>query len=96
MIQKYSLCLFNSDTEDDYFLLRNDFDEMIEDISSIYISNNYIGLFSWLIGRAFNIGCGVRRNKNTKLSITENNKVILLQTLYNINSKMLLKCFKNG
>ena len=34
--------------------------------------------------------CGYRDNK------TDNNKAILLQTLYKINSKLLLKCFKNG
>ena len=69
---------------------------MMENISSVYISNNYLGLFSWLIDRAFNItsenkkGSGYRDNK------TDNNKAILLQTLYKINSKLLLKCFKNG
>jgi hypothetical protein len=97
LIQKYSLCLFNSDTEDDYFLLRNDFDEMIEDISSVYISNNYLGLFSWLIDRAFNITNYQQAKKKLELtkSKTDNNKAILLKTLYNINPKILLKCFKS-
>ena len=48
----YSDCNSNNENED-YLLLRNDFDEMIENISSVYISNNYLGLFSWLIDRAF-------------------------------------------
>lgn len=96
LIQKYSLCLFKSDTEDDYFLLRNDFDEMIKDISSIYISNSYLGLFSWLIDRAFLIVPQSKGKRNKSFSQTKTNKTILLNTLYNINKKNFLKCFSKN
>lgn len=97
LIYKYSFNLYQSnyqEDEDDFLLLRADFDEMIKDIKSIYISNNYVGLMSWLVNRAFYIGSGVKRNKMGMLQVLEYNKSILLKTLYEINKKSLLKCFK--
>lgn len=99
LIQKYSLDLFNYNTSDEddnneqYLLLRHDFDKLIEDIQAIYISKNYLGLMSWLINRAFSIGAGVRRNNDNILSTINTNKAILLKTLYTVNSDALLKCF---
>ena len=84
-----------------YLLLKNNFNDLIEDIKKIYISKNYLGLMSWLINRAFNIGSGVRGNKEISRSKINNNKAILIKTLYEINPESLLKCFsgnvnKNG
>lgn len=104
LIEKYSLSLMEYnindenilDRDDDYLLLRSDFEDLIQDISKIHISNNYLGLFSWLIDRAFVIGAGVKRNQEFTKSQTEINKAILLKTLYNINHKNLLKIFSNN
>jgi hypothetical protein len=97
LIQKYSLDLFNYniDENDDeqYLLLRHDFDKLISDIQTTYISKNYVGLMSWLINRAFSIGAGVRRNDNAIMSTINTNKAILLKTLYTVNPDALLKCF---
>lgn len=98
LIQKYSLELFNYNTDDDcddekYLLLRQDFDNLISDIQSTYISKNYLGLMSWLINRAFSIGAGVRRNDDSIMSTINTNKAILLKTLYTVNPDALLKCF---
>ena len=106
LIQKYSLELYNKyqkpqndncmDDEtlnDNYLLLRADFDKLIEDIQKITISSNYLGLMSWLINRAFSISAGVRRNDSVIMSTINSNKAILLKTLYTINPKILLKCF---
>lgn len=106
LIQKYSLDLYNfyqkpkdsgcldDESETDvYLLLRSDFDEMISDIQSTYISKNYLGLMSWLINRAFSIGAGVRRNDSVIMSTISTNKAILLKTLYTVNPDALLKCF---
>ena len=98
LIQKYSLELFNYNTDDDcddekYLLLRQDFDNLISDIQSTYISKNYLGLMSWLINRAFSIGAGVRRNDDSIMSTINTNKEILLKTLYTVNPDALLKCF---
>lgn len=99
LIEKYSLDLLDynvndeniSDRNDDYLLLRSDFNDLIKDISQVYISKNYLGLFSWLINRAFVIGSGVKSKIGITQSQTDMNKSILLKTLYNINPQNLLK-----
>ena len=61
LIEKYSWNLMfkqvnkYEEDSDEFLLMRNDFDEMIEDIRRINISGNYLGLMSWLINRAFMI-----------------------------------------
>jgi len=102
LIEKYSLNLFNLYNDDmekeDYFLLKNDFDKLIKDIQTTYISENYLGLMSWLINRAFCIGFGVKSKIVSKEIQTkiDNNKSILLKVLYNVNPKLLLKCFSKN
>ena len=100
IIEKYSLDLYNanisSKDDDTYLLLREDFDEMIEDIKSVYISNTYLGLMSWLIDRAFCITPAMKRNIDNKSSNISKNKAILLTTLYNINKDNLLMCFSKN
>ena len=99
LIQKYSFDLYNyninydEDENDNYLLLRNDFDKLIEDIRSIYISKNYLGMMSWLIDRAFVIGAGVKRNNSTIMSTINTNKSLLLKTLYDVNKEAFLQCF---
>lgn len=109
LIQKYSFNLYstyqkpNSDKllddeemEDNYVIFHSDFDEMIKDIQKIYISKNYIGLMSWLINRAFCITPGSKRRLDIAQSTLNNNKAILLKTLYTVNPELLLKCFSNN
>lgn len=109
LIQKFSFDLYETyqkplnnleideeEAGDVYLLLRDDFDKMIEDIRGIYISGNYIGLMSWLIDRAFCITIGAKRNKHVLQSKINNNKSILLKTLYVINPDVLLKCFSKN
>jgi len=98
LIQKYSLSLYenNVDGEDEnenYLLLRTDFDALINDIQQIYISKNYLGMMSWLINRAFSIGSGVRRNSENIISTINTNKSLLLKVLYNVNKDAFLQCF---
>ena len=99
LIQKYSLDLYNynidvsEDMDSNYLLLRNDFEELVNDIKNIYISKNYLGMMSWLIDRAFYIGSGVRRNNNLINSTINTNKSLLLKVLYDVNKDAFLKCF---
>ena len=101
LIQKYSLPLYeyNVENEEDdnenYLLLRSDFNELINDIQQVYISKNYLGLMSWLINRAFSIGAGVRRNSNNILSTIDTNKSLLLKVLYMVNKEAFLQCFSS-
>ena len=94
IIEKYSLELLSSQlkNEDEYLLLRNDFDEMIEDIKRVYISKQYLGLMSWLIQRAFLL----TPQSYQSHSKTHKNKSILLKTLYDVNPSCLLKVFSKN
>ena len=95
LIQKYSLNLYKSsqDEDDEYLLMRSDFDDLIKEISSMYVSKNYIGLMSWLIDRAFYISGKVIGKKEIINSKTNENKSILLKTLYDINPQNILTIF---
>lgn len=90
LIRKYRINLYNSlnKNKEDYYEDRDfmsyEFDELIEDIKKIYVSKNYIGLFYWLIKKAF------ISSKDTDLKY---NKSLLLKTLYTVNSDNLLRCF---
>ena len=94
LIEKYSLELFNAyvSDEDEYFVLRNDFDELIEDIRKIYISKEYLGLMSWLVTRAFML----TPQSYQSFSKTHKNRAILLKTLYSVNPKCLLEVFSKN
>lgn len=97
MIEKFSLYVHdNISDSDEYFLLRSDFDEIIETINKIYLSKNYLGLISWLIDRAFCISIGVKRKKNTINSKIDNNKSALIATLYAVNKESLLNIFSKN
>lgn len=99
LIHKYSIDLFNINTsgdEEDYLLLREDFDQLIEDIRMIYISRNYLGLMSWLIDRAFCISVGAKRNISNSQSNLNKNKSLLLKVLYDVNKECLLKVFSKN
>ena len=91
IIEKYSLELLNSqlNNDDEYFLLRNDFDDMIKDIRKIYMSKEYLGLMSWLIIRAFRL----TPQSYQSFAKTYKNKAILLKTLYDVNPQCFLQVF---
>ena len=94
-INKYYFSI-NSENEDSYFLLKMDFDNMIHDIKKIYVSKNYIGLFSWLIDRAFCVSISQKQNQYKLKSKIKKRKSILIKALYDINSANLLKCFSEN
>ena len=92
IIEKYSFDLYSleMDEKEEYLLARNDFEDIIKDIKTIYISKSYLGLFSWLIDRAFCITQDVLRNGMLDTKIN-NNKSLLIKVLYDINSQNILK-----
>lgn len=94
IIEKYSLELLASqfNDEDEYLLLRSDFDDMIEDIKRVYISKQYLSLMSWLIQRAFLL----TPQAYNSCSQTHRNKSILLKTLYEVNPSCLLQVFSKN
>lgn len=94
IIEKYSLELLASQfsDEDEYLLLRSDFDDMIEDIKRVHISKQYLSLMSWLIQRAFLLTPQAYNSH----SQTHRNKSILLKTLYEVNPSCLLQIFSKN
>ena len=101
LIIKYSLSLKDSredefNEENEPLLLMDDYEQLIEDIKKIYISNSYIGLTSWLIDRAFCITPQMKSNTNTIKSTTNKNKSILLKVLFDINPHNVVKCFSKN
>lgn len=96
LISKYRLNLLNSNSEkEDYLLLREDFDSLIDDIKKVYLSQSYLGLTSWLIDRAFCITpyakmCANRSVNKTMTSLGAN-KALLLKVLFRISPKSVLK-----
>lgn len=96
LIEDFGLKLYHNaiDDIDDDLILRDDFDRMIESIKRIYISKEYLGLFSWLIDRAFHMKANINGGVKKQRAKTEKNKVLLLKTLYTINPTNLLKIFQ--
>lgn len=98
-IQKYSIKLneYNStenDSYEDYLLLREDYEELIDDIRRISLSKNSVGLMSWLINRAFMVTPEVNKNRDVMNTRLHKNKSLLLKTLYDVNPKTFMMCFK--
>ena len=103
LIEKYSLLQYNAlknydknKENDDYLLLMNDYDKLINEIKNIYISRDYLGLYSWLINRAFIITDKLKINSNKIDRKTNNNKSLFLKILYDINKENLLECFSGN
>ena len=98
LIAKYTFNLHevyidDETSDDDFLLLRSDFQDLVNDLRSINISGNYLGLMSWLLDRAFLITPNIRSNRNTIKTTLDKNKVMLLKVLYNTNKDTFLKCF---
>jgi hypothetical protein len=103
MIDTYSMDLYKNymlgDRDkncEDYILLMANFEDMIEDIKSSYMSSQYIGLMSWIIDRTFLITSNIKRNKDSIDTKVESNKSILLSVLYQSNKESLLKIFSKN
>lgn len=102
LIENYSLELYKHNTDekendrDGYFLLRSDFDKMVQDIRQIHISKNYICLMSWLINRAFCITPGEKKNIYNIQTKLDKNKSLLLKVLYDVNPSNLLEIFSKN
>lgn len=98
LIQKYSLDVFNEvmDEQENWLILREDFDQLILDIRQVYFSKTYLGLMSWLIDRAFGITSKVSVKKPNMNSTTNTNLSLLMRVLYSINPTNLLKIFSKN
>lgn len=102
LISTYSLGLleYRADNEDsdysNHLLLRSDFNELLNAISKTYISQNYSGLMSWLLNRAFAITPKMVEKTTKTNSNLKKNKPLLVKILYQVSKKSFLSCFKSG
>ncbi len=101
LIEKYGFQLTeyqkdeNKKDQNDYLLLRSDYEDMLEDIRRISMPNKYVGLMSWLIDRCFAMTPNIIRNRGKLQSKLSRNRPLLLKILWDLNPEMFLKCFKN-
>lgn len=96
LITKYSLELYDSRTikkDVDYILVKDDFDQMINEIKRIHISSNYTSLIAWLLDRCFCISTAAKQSNHLLKSNIGKNRALLIQTLYTVNKEALLQCF---
>ena len=96
-IEKYSLRIMNYNTRDDadneqYFVLREDFEDMVEDIRQCTLPEKYAGLMCWLLDRAFRFTSSM--NQPALSSTLNKNKSLLIKTLYDVNNETFLNCFE--
>ena len=109
IIEQYSLMLYYdyqseqeeddlNEKENDWILCESDFNDMITEIKQVYVSSSYLGLYSWLLDRAFLITNSINNDKNINdiKRMTDNNKALLMSVLYKINPQNLLKCFSKN
>lgn len=94
-IEKYSLNIFktNMSEDEEFLLLREDFIELVENIRELNLGKKYIGVFSWLLNRAFLITPSLKQNEKGLSSQTSKNKMLLMNILFNVNREMFLSCF---
>lgn len=101
LIEKYAIDLYrfkggdNKDGEE-YLLLRQDYDELINDIRQIHISNNYLPLMSWLIDRAFFVTPAIANRRTLVKSTLKKNRALLMKTLYDVSPKQFLQVFSKN
>lgn len=102
-IEEYALELYNYfinhdgihwfDNQEEYLLLRSDYDDLINDLRQLNLGKKYKGLMSWLINRAFLITPEIKSNINVMKSDINKNKAILMKTLYDVDKDVFLSCF---
>lgn len=93
----YDFSLQNYQQKDDkenYFLLRVDFDKLIENIQSSSISKNYKGFMSWLLNRIFLTSPKLKSNQYKIKSSIKKNRSLIIRILFNVNEKCFMECFK--
>lgn len=97
IIYEYSLKFYNStkDNDSDYLLLRQDFDSLISSIQKTPISKNYQDFMFWILDRVFLATPQLKSNQYNLKSRLKKNRSIIIKTLYMVNRKTFLNCFKS-
>lgn len=75
---------------DDFLLGETQFNDFIQKLSRIHVPKDCPGVMSWLIDRSLNITSQTRSSH----ALTGKNRSILMRTLYTMNPKSFIQCFK--
>lgn len=81
---------------EDYLLLSADFEKLIESLRSSSISKNYKGFMFWLLNRTFCVSPRLKANQYKIKTTIKKNRSLMIKTLYQINKRCFLECFKQG
>lgn len=97
IIYEYSLKFYNStkNNDSDYLLLRQDFDSLISSIQKTPISKNYQDFMFWILDRVFLATPQLKANQYNLKNRLKKNRSIIIKTLYMVNRKTFLNCFKS-
>ncbi len=98
LIEKYSIDLYDYNVGEDknfieYLMLKNKFEELIEDIRTTYISSNYKDLMVWLLNRGLMITTSIQSKKKSIITNLNKNRSLLFKVLYELNPTLFLECF---
>lgn len=99
MISDYSIDLFkfrsddDDDNKEDYLILREDFEEIVEYIRTIKFSNKYISIVSWLLINVLTYDENQQELDYSTYVKLKKNKAIFTKALYEANPKVFLQCF---
>lgn len=97
LIEKYNLEISDyqksAKEQNDFLLLRADYEDMLDEIRHISMPDKYVGLMSWLINRCFAMTPDIIRNRNRIQTKLDKNRPLLLKVLYDLNPTIFLKCF---
>ncbi len=96
MIQTYALEFYKSDKgNEDYLLLRQDFDLFIESLRKTSISKNYQEFMCWILDRIFLVTPQIKSNQYKLKSKLKKNRSLIIQILYSVNKNTFLNCFRS-
>lgn len=99
LIEKYSLELFFYNTrcdKNEELLLREDFEQLIEDIRMTNISKSYAGVMSYLLNRALLITPTAKGQAKTMQTKLYKNRSLLMKVLYEVNKEVFMSLFKKN
>lgn len=81
---------------DDYYLLLDGFDELINDIKKLTVGEKYIGLFSWILNKIFSEDVDKEIESTKFNNMLQTNRSLVLKVLYDLNKDVFLKCFEKN
>lgn len=102
LINKYNIEIYGKNLEsslykkESYYLLLTDFEELLEEIHKLTLGKKYMGLFLWLLNKAFSEDAENELNSEKFQNQLQTNRTLVLKVLYDVNKEALLECFSRN